>query len=204
MRNQGEPPTLDALVRKVAASRIAHGRAGSEPELTSQRMTSAGALSSSPKAGVASDSSQPRESPLKMLMSRMQPTTTRSPCPKPPSLANASELQARAPTPRPSPRPTAAASNQAMSDDSDDEVCWGDHLEIVRESLDAPLPKAKPYGNIWRMRQTINQHADKAGRMHFLKEFRIATGQSLIRRFRDQEKHVVGRAPTVDIELGYK
>lgn len=93
----------------------------------------------------------------------------------------------------------------ALAAAEDETDTWNADLPITKESIDAPLPPGQVFLSMRKIRETINKYNQDMSEIGWLCRFRIATVQALSRRF---DKHapliVGGKAPSVNIEVGYK
>lgn len=188
----------------------ASSRAGPPSVCGSACSSSASVVTPATKEPLAAMSSGfPRTSPLKRLVNKIgaesSPATSKF-GPRPSKIPRRPDSASL-----PSDADAGLDSDEGdIADDDDDdadlqdEENWAERLELVRESLDAPLPAGKLFGSVARMRFTINQHSSAPAVAYWCTSFRRPTTQALYRRFKKLQKSVAIAGPSVNVEIGYQ
>lgn len=108
----------------------------------------------------------------------------------------------------PSPPTSAAAGSSADTLSTSlpsDEADWHTTLKLTAESLKGDLSSGATYTSLRRQRQTINEmYADRLCYTDWFDTYHLQTVQALVRRFRPHAAQILGKAPRVDIEIGYR
>lgn len=107
----------------------------------------------------------------------------------------------------PSPKAPGSGAKRVKTEEEDDDadldmVDWFSDLPLTEESISAPVPHG--YTSMRRMRMTINEYAEKLGTPLWYDKFKLQSAQSLARRFKKLDVQIVGKTPTVDLEVAFR
>lgn len=81
---------------------------------------------------------------------------------------------------------------------------WEEHVALTPEGLGGPLPAGQMFTSIKRIRGTINDYADRCATVNAVIGLNMHTLHALHRRCEKYGGEIIGKAPTVHIELGFK